>query len=141
MAKRSHGRRHRRSHSHKRRHQRGGAYTSAATYGMEVNGPLSSQISRTFDVNGPFGSRVGSEYVGAQGQWSTQPASPTAAQLALIQSAGRRKRRRSKRGGFLGPVISQAIVPATLLGMQQTYRRKGNSFNKTFRNNKFSRRR
>ena len=141
MAKRSHGRRHRRSRSHKRRHQRGGSYTSAATYGMEVNGPLSAQFSRTFDTSGPFGDRVGSEYVGAQGQWSVQPGSPTAQQLALVQSAGRRKRRRSKRGGFLGPVISQAIVPATILGLQQTYRRKGYNLNRTFRNNRFSRRR
>ena len=50
-------------------------------------------------------------------------------------------RKRGKKGGFLGPVISQAVVPAVLLGMQQTYRRKGNGYNRTFRNNKFSRRR
>ena len=35
--------------------------------------------------------------------------------------------RRSRRGGFLGAmgsVVNQAIVPAALLGMQQTYRKK-----------------
>jgi hypothetical protein len=43
----------------------------------------------------------------------------------LIQSAGRR-RVRGKKGGFLGPVLNQAVVPATLLALQQTYGRKGN---------------
>jgi hypothetical protein len=104
---------------------------------MEVNGTLNDQFTRTFSMDSPFAGRVGSEYVGAQGQWATQPGTPTSQQLSLIQSAGRRRR---KRGGFLGPIISQAIVPATLLGMQQTYRRKGHGANKTFRQKRFSRR-
>jgi hypothetical protein len=127
-------RRHRRNRS--RKHQRGG-YSSAASYGMEVNGNLNDQFTRTFSMDSPFAGRVGSEYVGAQGQWASQPGTPTSQQLSLIQSAGRRRR---KRGGFLGPIISQAIVPATLLGMQQTYRRKGPSANKTFRQKRFSKR-
>jgi len=128
----------RRRHRRTSRHQRGG-YTSAATYGMEVNGTGPEQYARTFSADSQYAGRFGSEYVGAQGQWATQPATPTSEQLSLIQSAGRRRRRR--RGGFLGPVISQAIVPATILGLQQTYRRNGNGFNKTFRNKRFSRRR
>ena len=42
------------------------------------------------------------------------------------QRAGKRRshRRHGKRGGFLGQVINQAIVPFSILGMQQTYRRK-----------------
>jgi hypothetical protein len=32
--------------------------------------------------------------------------------------------RKSRRGGFLGAMLNQAIVPFNLLGMQQTYRRK-----------------
>jgi hypothetical protein len=31
---------------------------------------------------------------------------------------------KSRRGGFLGSLINQAIVPFSILGMQQTYRRK-----------------
>ena len=31
--------------------------------------------------------------------------------------------RKSKRGGFLGSLINQAIVPFTILGLQQTYRK------------------
>jgi hypothetical protein len=46
--------------------------------------------------------------------------------LAGAQSAGGRSRRRSRRGGFLGlgGIINQAVVPLSILGMQQTYGRK-----------------
>lgn len=120
MAKHSRSRRHRSS-----RKMRGGSYTSASTYGSYVNGTGPLQFNRTFDIAGPYGSRVGSEYVGAQGQNSQQFGTPSAQNLALVQSAGQR-RRRSKRGGFLelGGVINQAVVPFTLLGLQQTYRKK-----------------
>lgn len=39
----------------------------------------------------------------------------------LRQSAGMRK----KRGGYLGGIVNQAAVPLVLLGMQQTYKKKG----------------
>ena len=115
--------------AHKRRHSRGkrgsrkmrgGSYTSGSTYGSYVNGSGSDQFSRTFDQSGQFANRIGAEYVGAQGQNSQQPGTPTNTQL--IQSAGRRGR--SKRGGLWGEVINQAIVPLSILGMQQTYRKK-----------------
>jgi hypothetical protein len=32
--------------------------------------------------------------------------------------------RKSRRGGFLGSLVNQGIVPLTILGMQQTYRKK-----------------
>lgn len=111
----------RRSRSHRRRRsQRGGSYTSASTYGSYVNGTGDQQFSRTFDQSGPYGARMGTEYVGAQGQGSNQTNMPSAENLSLIQSAGSRR----KRGGLFGEVLSQAIVPAAILGMQQTYRKK-----------------
>jgi hypothetical protein len=124
--------RHSRRHISRSRSYRGGSYTSASSYGSYVNGSPDSQFSRTFDQSGPYGARVGSEYVGAQGQLAQQPNSPSAEQLNLVQSAGKHRRskqrrskhRRSKRGGFLGQVINQAIVPLGLLGLQQTYRKK-----------------
>ncbi len=120
MAKHRHSRRHR---SRSRRMRGGnGNYTSGSTYGMYVNGSGDSQFARTFDATGPYAARAGSEYVGAQGQWSQQPNTPSAQNLSLIQSAG--KRRKSRRGGFFGEVINQAIVPFGLLGLQQTYRKK-----------------
>lgn len=115
-------------HSHSRRHRvrsrkmAGGSYSSAATYGNYVNGSMGSQWDRTMDQAGPYGRMPGNTIIGAQGQ-NVPPQSqvPNANHLALIQSAGKRKHRK---GGFLGEVVNQAIVPLTLLGMQQTYRRK-----------------
>ncbi len=127
MAKHRHSRRHR----SRSRRMRGGSYTSGSTYGSYVNGSGDSQFARTFDATGPYAARAGSEYVGAQGQWSQQPSTPSAQNLSLIQSAG--KRRRSRRGGFFGEVINQAIVPLSLLGLQQTYRKKSYGGRKTRR--------
>ena len=107
MAHRRHSRRHSRrsSRSRSRRH-RGGAgapnpssYSSASTYGEAVNGGVNDQFDRTFMGNGP------ATYTGVQGQ-----------------KAG--KRSRKKRGGFFGGIINQAIVPFSILGMQQTYGKK-----------------
>ena len=129
--------------AHKRRHSRGkrgsrkmrgGSYTSGSTYGSYVNGTGNEQFARTFDIAGQYGSRAGSEYVGAQGQNAQQFGTPSAQNLSLIQSAGRR-RRRSRRGGFLelGGVINQAAVPFALLGLQQTYRKKSHGGRRTRR--------
>ena len=130
MAKHRHSRRHR----SRSRRMRGGSgnYTSGSTYGTYVNGSGDSQFARTFDTTGPYAGRAGSEYVGAQGQWAQQPGTPSAQNLSLIQSAGRR-RKRSRRGGFFGEVINQAIVPFGLLGLQQTYRKKSHGGRRTRR--------
>ena len=115
-------RRHRsRRHSRRSRRMAGGAYSSATTYGAFVNGPVDSQLARTFDQGGAYGHVPGNVIIGAQGQ-NVIPSShmPNSSNLSLVQSAGRRR----KRGGFLGEVINQAIVPAAILGLQQTYRRK-----------------
>jgi len=128
MAKHRHSRRHR----SRSRRMRGGSYTSGSSYGTYVNGSPDSQFARTFDTTGPYAGRAGSEYVWAQGQWAQQPNTPSAQNLSLIQSAGRR-RRRSRRGGFFGEVINQAIVPFGLLGLQQTYRKKSSGGRRTRR--------
>jgi hypothetical protein len=118
------------------RNYKGGSYTSASTYGSYVNGSPDSQFARTFDQSGPYGARTGSEYVGAQGQWSHQPNTPSTEQLNLVQSAGKR-RRKSKRGGFFGEIINQAVVPFGLLGLQQTYRKKTRGGRKTRRRRRY----
>ena len=38
-------------------------------------------------------------------------------------AGGSRRRRKSSKGGFWGHMINQALVPLTILGLQQTYRR------------------
>jgi hypothetical protein len=118
--------RHRRSHRQKSRKISGGSYSSAASYGTYVNGSAGDQYSRVFDQAGAYGQIPGNVIIGAQGQNVTSSSQlPTQNELSLIQKAGRRRHRsRSRRGGFLGQVINQAIVPFSILGMQQTYRRK-----------------
>ena len=129
--------------AHKRRHSRGkrgsrkmrgGSYTSGSTYGSYVNGSGDQQFARTFDTTGPYAARVGAEYVGAQGQNSQIFGTPSDQNLSLIHLTSRR-RRRSRRGGFLelGGVINQAIVPFSILGMQQTYRKKSHGGRRTRR--------
>ena len=87
------------------------SYTSAASYGMAVNGTLDRQFNGTFEGTGP------AVYKGVQGQ-----------------SAGGRKR--SKKGGFWGQIINQALVPFSILGMQQTYRRNKHGGKRTKRSRK-----
>lgn len=111
----------RRNRSRRNRTMSGGSYTSATTYGEYVNGSGGSQWTRTMDQSGPYGQIQGNVIIGAQGQNVASASQiPTAGQLALVQKAGRRRRR----GGFLGEVVNQAIVPLSILGLQQTYRRK-----------------
>lgn len=107
--------RHRRTRRRTRsRRYRGGnapnpsSYSSASTYGMAVNGTGDSQYNRVFDINGPDGMNQSNTIIGLQGQ-----------------KAG--TRRRKKRGGMWGHIINQAIVPATLFGLQQKYGRRRSS--------------
>jgi hypothetical protein len=105
------------------RRYRGGAgspdpssYSDGASYGVAVNGNTNSQYDRTFMGTGP------AIYQGVQGQMT-----------------GGKRSRRSRRGGFLGAmgsVVNQAIVPAAILGMQQTYRKKHYGGRKSRRNSR-----
>jgi hypothetical protein len=119
-----------RRHGSRRHHMRGGsAATSASTYGMEVTGTGASQYSRVFDQSGPYAQVSGNAIIGTQGQNMITPAQmPSAAQLNLIQNGGK-KSSSMKRGGFLGEVVNQAIVPFGLVGLQHMYgkRRRGAS--------------
>lgn len=119
----------RKSHKHGKKYRGGSApntssYSSASTYGMAVNGTGDSQFDRVFSQSGMDGRFQSNTIVGAQGQNLGLP--PT-----LAQKAGGKKR--SKRGGFWGQVINQAVVPFGILGLQQTYRRKRHTGGKTHR--------
>ena len=51
------------------------------------------------------------------------------------------RRRTSRRGGNLGSLINQAIVPLSILGLQQTYRKKrGGKHTRKHRSGRRSRR-
>lgn len=110
---------------HSRRHKGGAGepYSSAASYGEYVNSGVNSQYDRVFSTTGQYANIPGNISIGAQGQNSHQAGIPSAQNIALIQKAGKRGSRR-RRGGVWGSVINQAVVPFSLLAMQQTYRRK-----------------
>jgi hypothetical protein len=94
---------------------------------MAVNGTGDAQYNRVFDVNGVNGKFPGNVIVGAQGQNLGYPAS------ALPQKGGKRK---SKKGGFWGQVLNQAVVPFGILGLQQSYRRGKRGGKKTRKHHK-----
>ena len=106
----------------KSRSQKGGnqgAYPDSA-WGFQLNnvGDAWSQFTRV------MGSTNTSNAITA-----AHPAAP----VAPTQKGGKR---RAKKGGYWGAVLEQAIVPLTLLGLQQsvgTRRNNGARRNKTFR--------
>lgn len=121
---------------HSRRHKvkRGGSnYSSASTYGTYVAGTANQQYDRVFSQSGPDGGIQSNILTGVQGQNTHQPNTPTAQNLSLVQSAGKRRSRRTrhKKGGLWGEVLNQAIVPFTILGLQQSYKGKKHGGKKT----------
>jgi len=141
-------------HRHRAQKGGSSNYSSASTYGTYVNGTEDAQYARVFDQTGPNAANQSNVIVGAQGQWLHQPGVPSAQSMTLVQSAGKSRARarsqararsasrarsqararsasrsrsqsRGKSGGFFGSVLSQAIVPFSLLAMQQSYRKKG----------------
>lgn len=140
MSRKSYRRHTRRTRSRK---HRGGAgapdpssYSSASTYGMAVNGTGDSQYNRVFSQTGPDANSQSNAIMGLQGQKAgkrmRRGGAPTLAELAFAPRRGGSKKRR---GGFIGEVVNQAIVPFGILGMQQTYRKtRGSRKNMTRRN-------
>ena len=57
---------------------------------------------------------------------TTMPPSGTMPTMPTMPPTGGSRRRRGKKGGFWGSIINRAIVPFSILGMQQTYRRRKN---------------
>lgn len=117
MARKSYGR-------HSRRRTRGGSapdpssYSSGSSYGMAVNGPVDSQINNSLTSSGLNGQSPSTTSVGVQGQNVGIPTNQ------LMKGGRKGKTSNKRRGGFWGHVINQAIVPFSIMGMQQTYRRK-----------------
>lgn len=85
----------RRSSRHRSRNYRGGA--GAAEYMLSTVGDENTQFRNVMD---------------------------NSSQSNVIVPLRGGKSRRKKRGGFFGSIINQAIVPLSLLTMQQTYRKK-----------------
>ena len=132
------------SRSRRRGKKMRGGYTSAASFQVENLGNANDQYHNTFIRWGPFGASI-QNLAGTQ-QSVVAGSFPSAANLKLIQSAGSKRRkirggdtnsnnsdsressiggkrrsRRAKRGGYWGNVISQALVPFSLLFAQNRY--------------------
>jgi hypothetical protein len=113
--------RHRRNKS-----KRGGALgfsnvTQADEYGagkyvLDRYGSESQQYNNTFNQNN-----------------GVPNSANTLVDLKGHQLGGRRRNKshRKKRGGFISNVVNQAIVPLTLLGLQQRFKKKSNNSSKT----------
>jgi hypothetical protein len=80
-------------------------YDSASTYMRATVGTGNQQYNNVFESS--KNSSNSNSIVGLQGQ-----------------RAGKRGGTKKRRGGYWSQVINQAIIPFTLLGLQQTYRRK-----------------
>lgn len=109
-----------------RRHRRGGSssypaaspssYSDGASYMMKTVGAGPKQFDNVFMPNGRNGGNVGNTNNAVRGLQGQRAGSK--------HRGGRYKcRTKKRRGGYWGEVISQAVVPVGLLGMQQSYRR------------------
>lgn len=100
----------------------------ASEYMSRLVGTTDSQYNRTFDINSP--ANRGNALVLADGR-SISGGSSRRRMNAVARGRGRARgrggssRSRNTRGGFMGPLLNQAVVPLALLGLQQTYRRRG----------------
>jgi len=134
-------RRHR-HRSHRRRRSMRGGYSSASTYALATAGTPNQQYDRTF-----MGSGNTSNVLQPIGVNDNLQYAPTSQNLQLVQSAGsgtqqhntvhhmahntahrvssHRGGSRRRRGGNWGQVVGNAIVPFGILGMQQTFKKRG----------------
>ena len=107
------------------RRRRGGQ--SAAAYEMNTVGNGGSQWNNVFNnpqtMNAPTRNGLWSADL-TQNVNGVRPSDPS---LGKLMQGGKRRHKRSRRGGNLMDIVSQAAVPFGLLGLQQTYskRRRG----------------
>ena len=107
---------------------------------LKTAGPLHDQLKHTQAVNGPPGNALVLENgrsISMSGPMTGGRRRRRGRKGLMSRSRGRgqsrgqsrgRGRSRGIRGGFVGSVINQAVVPLALLGLQQTYGRRGTGF-------------
>jgi len=98
-------------------------YSDAQSYMLKTVGDQATQYNNTFQQSGTNNSGYPTESNAIRGLQG--------------QVAGKRRRRKMKksRGGFLGSVVNQAIVPLSLFGLHKSFSKKYNKRpnNKTFK--------
>jgi len=119
--------------SNRRRSMRGG--DGAAENALKVAGDGNQQWDNVFKGNGntsnalvPLNKAGGGApeaptYHHGSSSGSSSSGGPNSTPKPVGPVGGSR-RRRGKKGGFWGSIINRAIVPFSILGMQQTYRRR-----------------
>lgn len=132
-----HSRRHRtkRRHSH-RRHRRGGAtnttgatgtgtgtvnpssYSSASSWMGAINGSGDSQYGRVFNQSSPFPAN-GNSIIGTNGQRAGSKGGSKGG-----SHKGRRHHSKTYKGGGVMGLVSQALVPLGLIGLQRMFSKK-----------------
>ena len=104
----------------------------ASGYMSGLVGDVNAQYNRTFDINSS--ANRGNALVLADGRSISGGSRKGVRGGSHARGRGLRargrgsKRSRKTRGGFMGSVINQAVVPLALLGLQQTYGRRGTGF-------------
>lgn len=117
----------------KSRRRRGGQ--SAATYEMNTLGDSNTQWNNTFNNSKTMFDNTGNSLHSADLSQSVTRATPDST-LGNIMQGGKRKQKRSRKGGSLMSIIGQAIVPFTLLGLQQGFGKRKNGGRKTRRHSR-----
>lgn len=117
----------RKSRSYRRKHRGGTAYSGTNNLNPE-----------NYSGSGA-GNYVLKNYGDMNTQLNNVGADPSSNYIKTVGGRRRRMRRRThrKRGGFLGEIVNQAIVPAALFGLSRRYRKKPYSS----KHSKFSNRR
>lgn len=121
----------------KTKKQKGGSSSAwSYVYDQVGNGMTQFQNALTLQPGQNFATQHSNEIepIGKVNYQNNQ-GEPTANNLALIQSAGRRRRRsrsrsKSRKGGNWGSTISRAAVPFTLMGMQNMFGKRMSRKNK-----------
>lgn len=108
-----------------RTNKRGGAgaanpssYSDTSSYMLATVGKGNTQFNNVFDGAGASNNAIR----GLQGQ------------KAGKRRGSRKGNKSMKKGGFWGQIINQAIVPFSLLGLQQYYKPKKTAYTQSYKN-------
>jgi len=128
----AHTRKHSRSKHYRRRHHRGGSYFQPASYSSSGEGNAASMTANFGDLSRQSSTVGAMPYSNNTLTAIKANVVPNATSLSSVQSlsGGRRRRGRHSRKGrggnvALGAVVSQAIVPFSLLGVQNRFGNRG----------------
>ena len=99
----------------------------AAANALRLAGPMNTQFDNTMNSPNPGNGLV---LLNGRSITSSGPSSNTMTggrrrHGRRSRARGRGRRSRASRGGFIGSAINQAIVPLSLLAMQQSYKGRG----------------